>query len=172
MRKFLLALSLMLPLCGGIQSCILTPDGGGFETIENMTEVQFNRWILGLQLTTLLSARTAINNNWTTQEDLNVAASVIDAIKDQPIILVTEQAFREYLMSIGLTNMEATAIVMLIRNELVNAGILSFMDETTGQLLLTPRTEQILTLLADALRNATVIQQTQVNEMEATLSSL
>jgi hypothetical protein len=66
----------------------------------------------------------------------------------------------------GLTNDELMLLLLLVEQELIERGALEWFD-AEGQIDLSPRTEELLTIVANALRGSTEVTTDEVEQGDA-----
>ncbi len=72
---------------GALTGCVGTPDGGqGIEYIEEMDDLRFEEFKLFLQLGVQIGARNLVAEGVVTQVDLDLAASALDIVCNEPVV--------------------------------------------------------------------------------------
>jgi hypothetical protein len=145
-------------LLGGasISGCVSTSTGQGIEAIETMTDADYQRFVLYLQLGIKISANRALAEELVTVEDLELAAEALVLIRDGSVVSVAgEGLIAAGLTEVGLTNDEIFLLLEILELELQQRGGLDLTDPVTGQIMLTSRTEDLLTIIADTLLEST-----------------
>lgn len=157
-KKWLTSAMLVLVLAGGSISGCTSTNGSGeqsIEALEAMTDLEFNKWKLYVQLGVKIGANRLLAEEIATESELELAATVLETLRDQTIIPGTTSAISGALESAGLTNDEVQLLLLIVEQELVSRGALDWISPETGTIALSPRTKELLTVLAEALRTAT-----------------
>lgn len=174
MKKLLVILGLLLPVAilpaisGG---CTTTPEGQqGIQGIEEMSDVDFNRLKLYSSLGVKIAASTLVAEGEVDPNDLDTAADVLEDIKVTPVLGSAELLIQTLLAELDtpLTDESVEALLEIAVFELQAQGILDSLNPD-GTLNLTPRTNELIDVLVDALRAAA---DTPVEELRAEMESV
>ena len=158
-KKWIIPALLTLMLTGGsLGGCITTQDGEkGIEALEGMSELEYSKWTLYMSLTVKIGGNLLLNEGAVTEEELDLAATVLEVVRDQNAVVDTGTIFGPALEEVGLTKAEIQDLLMIVELELRSRGALDWTNPDTNMLELSPRTKELLTTIADSLRAATVI---------------
>jgi hypothetical protein len=157
MKKQLLAGALVL---GGLivaSGCLSTNADGEvvLESLEEMSELEFSRTSQYIYLGTKIGASRLIESGELSAGTAEAVADVLEGLIGEPVLefaggfitdLVAEQ--------VELTGDELMLLLLIVEQELLTRGGATWVDEETGEVRLTERTEDVLLLVADALRSA------------------
>ncbi len=169
-------LALALGVGGALSGCTMLGTGeGGVQAIEEMSELEWSRWKLYIQLGTKIGANRLLAEDLVSEDDLAIAATVLDTLRDQTVVPGATSLIAPALVEAGLTNDEVQLLLLIVEQELLSRGALEWLDPDTGLLALSPRTKELLTLVADALRSASAVSQTELSQgadMDADFSGL
>ena len=152
-------------LMGGFIACTTT----GIKPLEQMTELEYSKWKVYIQLGVKIGASHLLNKNIVTQEQLNIASTAIAGI-NQPATDGAKSLIIPALRKAGFNNDEVEFIRLIAEQELLARGALDWINPETGTLELSPRTKEILQIVSDALRTAnlvTDVEKTQASAMNA-----
>ena len=153
---------------GGISGCLTTGDGSqGIEVIEGMTDAQFTNWKLYIQLGIKVGTNRMVQEGMVTQEDLNLAALTLEAVRDQPITPGATAIIAPALEEAGLTGPEVELLVAILEQELLSRGALDWIDPETGLIAFSPRTKELLTAVAAGLRSTDELTDSELEEGKA-----
>lgn len=173
MKKFFVgsfaALMLCLALSSGFAACSTT-GGNGVKPLEQMTELEYSKWKLYIQLGVKIGANRLLQEGVVTHDQLGIAAAAIDGIKGEPVADGAKSLIVPALRKAGFSNDEVEFILLIAEQELLARGALDWLNPQTNVFELSPRTKEVLTLVADALRTAGVVTPTekaQAAEMKA-----
>jgi len=162
-----------------LAGCASTSSGEqGIESLENMTELDYNRWKLYIQLGVKIGANRLIEEGVLSDTELELMAGVIETVATKPVTVgatsIIKTALEDALAEAGLTNDEAVFVLLIAEQELMARGALDgVLDPTTGVVNLSPRTKDMLQVIADALRSAGIVtseEQVQAMVMDADFS--
>lgn len=171
MKKFVPILLMLALFSGAISGCMSTSDGEqGIEALEAMTDVEYNKWKLYLQLGTKIGANRLLASETVTEGELELVATTLETVRDQSIVPGTTSILTSALDDAGLTNDEVALLVLIVEQELLTRGALEWIDPETGLVALSPRTKDLLTTIADAFRSATLVSDEEAQrglELEA-----
>jgi len=158
-KKWIAPTILVLALAGGaLSGCVLTGDGEqGVEFIEGMTDLEFSKWKIYIQLGVKVGANRMLEEGTVTEEELDIAAAALEAVRDEPIIPGAASLIMPALAEAGLTNDEVQLLLLIVEQELLSRGALEWVDPETGVISLSPRTKELLTVVADSLRAAELL---------------
>lgn len=159
----LLALPFLFPVVSG---CVTTEQGDGLKTIEDMSDLEFARLKTWSSLTVKLAAHQLVKAGTVDQADLDTAADVLDALQDTSAIGGSTALVQQLLADSGLTSVEIQSLVELVVFELEARGVLDKLADD-GTIDLTPRTEELLDALTEALRGASAVTEEEEAEAEA-----
>lgn len=143
------ALTVILPL-----GCVSTGEGSGVELIEQMDEQEYNKWKLYISLSTKIAANQLVESGLVSQDDLDLAAAVVEATKESQIVPGATSLIEPKLQELGLTNDEVALLLLVLEQELLARGMLEWVDPLTGVVSLSPRTKELLGIIAESLRTA------------------
>jgi hypothetical protein len=155
----ILALALM---GGAISGCVSTGDGHGVQAIEQMSELDFSKWKLYLTLGTKIGANRLLAEGAVTAEELEIAATALETLRDQTVVPGATSLIQPALREAGLTNDEVELLLLIVEQELLSRGALEWVNPETGLFELSPRTKDLLTVVAGALRSATSVTSEEV----------
>jgi len=144
--KNLLMVSILL--FGGV-ACSTT----GIPTLEQMSEADYSQWKLYIQLGVKIGTERLVQDHKVTQDELNVAAAAIDAIKGQSVLDNATSLITPALEKAGFHNDEVKLLLLVAENELISHGALHWMNPQTNVLELSPRTKEVLSIISSTLRN-------------------
>ena len=165
MKKVLLISAICATLMLASLSCKTSDGQGGLQTIEQMAETDFNQWKLYIQLGVKIGANRLLQEEVVSREELATAATAIEAVRDQAIIPGATSFIIPALEKAGLTNDEIVLLLLVVEEELKERGALAWIDPLTGTIALSPRTKDLLTIVANALR-PTVVFASEVQEAQ------
>lgn len=151
---------------GAVTGCITTGDGQGVEALENMSELEYANWKLYISLGVSVASNRALAANLVSQADLDLAASALDLLRDQNITAGATSLIGPALEEVGLTNDEVALLLLIVEKELLERGALEWRDPVTGAVALSPRTKEILTIVAASLRAAGSVSEADVRLAE------
>lgn len=165
-KKWIAPAVLVLALAGGsISGCMTTNDGEqGIEALEGMTDLEFNKWKLYVSLGTKIGANRLLAEGLVTEEELDIAATAIETARDQSVVPGSTAIITPALQEAGLTNDEVQLLLLIVEQELMSRGALDWIDPETGLVAFSPRTKELLTAVADALRAAETITDNEVEK--------
>ena len=160
LNKWIVPGVIVLALVGGsISGCATLEDGSqGVVAVEDMTELQFNKWKLYTTLGAKIGAERLLLEGFATEEELGLAAQAIEAViqdSADPLVLSPDGIFGPVLADVGLTNSEIELVILIVEQELLSRGALGQVDPTTGIINMSDRTKELLGALANSLREAT-----------------
>jgi hypothetical protein len=163
---------LMLSLClvGGFVASTGCTSTNGVKPLEEMTELEYSKWKLYIQLGVKIGANRLLEENLVSQNELTVAAGAIDALQDQPILGGATSLIIPALRNAGFNNDEVEFILLVAEQELLARCALEWLNPETHVFELSPRTKEVLDIIANALRSAgtvTPTEQSQASEMRA-----
>lgn len=162
-KKWIAPAVLVLALAGGaISGCITTDNGQGIEVIENMSEKQYNKWRLYLQLSAKIGANRALSEGVVTEEDLGLIAEAIRQAANDPVVPGASSILLPILEDFGLSQDEAGLILLIVEQELLSRGALEWVDPETGTIGFSPRTKELLNTIADAIDSAAVLSEEEI----------
>ena len=164
-KKWIAPLILALALAGGsISGCVTTDSGEqGIEALEGMSEYQYGKWKLYIQLGVKIGANELLEDEIVTEEELDLAASALEMIMSQPVTVGATTLVGPALEEVGLNSDEIELLLLIVEQELLSRGAMDWMS-SNGTVALSPRTVEILTLVADALRAASVITEEEMQQ--------
>jgi hypothetical protein len=146
-----------IPVAMTATSCTSTSGGQqGVESIEDLSEEEYQRWKLYIDLGVKVGARRLLTEGAVTKKELKTAATAIRAVANGPVQAGTESILRSALEDAGFTNEEAMLIILIAENELKSRGALEGVLNGEGLVTLSPRTKEILNVIADSLEAARV----------------
>lgn len=156
MKKMIMMLVFTGVLFVGGVSCTTT-GGNGLKPLEEMTELEFSKWKLYVQLGVKIGASRLLQEGVVTQEQLGIAAAAIDGIKGQPVAGGMKSLIVPALRKAGFANDEVEFILLVAEQELLARGAFDWINPVTNVFELSPRTIEMLTIIADALRTASIV---------------
>jgi len=169
-----LAIASVLSL-GSIVSCTSTGNGDGIKPLEQMTELEYSKWKLYIQLGVKIGANRLIEEGVVTTQQLGIAAAAIDGLRDQAVTGGAKSLIVPALEKAGFKNDEVQFILLIAEQELIARGALDWINPQTNLLELSPRTKEMLGIIADALRSAGTVtpsEQTRASQMNANFCRL
>jgi len=152
---------------GAVTGCVTTGDGQGIKALEEMSDLEYARWQLYITLGVKIAANRALTEDLVSASELNTAATALEILRDQTVVSGATSLILPALESAGLTSEEVQLLLLIVEQELLSRGALEWLDPETGIVALSPRTKEMLTRVADALRSATVVSAEEVIEGEA-----
>ena len=157
--KLLTNIVLVLALiCGTVSSSCQTGNNGqSLQTIEQMSDVEFDKWKLYIQLGVKIGANRLLEEKTVTVDDLLLASTAIETLRDQSIRPGIDHVIGNALIDSGLKNDEVALLLMIVEDELKARGALTWTDTVSGLIRFSPRTKDLLTTVVSALRSATII---------------
>jgi len=171
MRKHLgvlLALGLViLPVTGvALSGCVSTGGEQGLETLETMTEADYQRLKLYSTLGVKIAANRLVQEGTVSAADLTLAADLLDSIKSTPAMGGAELLIEDLLADSGLTSTEVEALLQIVVFELQARGVFDNLG-IGGLVELSPRTEDFIDSMIDAVRSAGTVSQEELQEAHA-----
>lgn len=172
-NRFLTTLCLLACLgCGtyAISVACTTTGGNGVKPLEEMTELEYSKWKLYIQLGVKIGANRLLQEGIVSTGQLNVAAGAIEAIKGEPVVGGAKSLIIPALRNAGFNNDEVEFILLVAEQELLARGALEWLNPETNVFELSPRTQEVLDIIAAALRSAgtvTPAEQDQAHQMNA-----
>lgn len=155
-RKNLIGTAVLAVLLGmgSLSGCVSTDDGTqGIETIESMSDVQFaelqNYLTLGLKIT----ARRLLDDGAIELDELSMTATALETVRDKPVVKGATSLLVPALQESGLHSDEIELLVLVIEQELLSRGPFELSVAADGTFNLSPRTQALLTSVANALRH-------------------
>jgi hypothetical protein len=142
-----------------LTSCPSTGQGAGLTAIENLSEQDFNKWKLYVQLGVKIGANRLVEENKTSQEELVKIADCLDMILSQPLSVIGQNLLQKALQDSGIKNDELALILAIAENEILARSGYVYTTED-GLVNLTPRTRDLLLGVSNALRMAGKVQVT------------
>ena len=141
---------------GAVSGCLATGDGG-IQAIEQMSDSDYAKWRLYVTLGVKIGANRLLGEGMVSVDELELIASTLEALRDQSFMQGGQSFILPALREAGLTNDEITLVMLILEQELLEHGALSWIDSDTGLIALSPRTKEVLTDVVVALRSAAVI---------------
>jgi hypothetical protein len=169
MNKLSVILAFVAVLGIGFTGCV-SSGGNSVKPLEQMTELEYSKWKLYIQLGVKIGANRLVEEGVVTTEQLGIAAAIIDGLRDQPVAGAGKSLIVPALQKAGFNNDEVEFILLVAEQELMARGALDWLNPETNILELSPRAKEVLALIADALRTAgkvTENEQTQASKMNA-----
>ncbi len=145
-----------------VTGCVSTDDGRGVEAIENMSELSYNNFKNFVRLGVKIAASRSLDEGLVSQNDLNAAAVAVETLRDATIVPGATSLILPALENAGLTSDEIMLILLIAEQQLLKRGALDWLDPETGLVALSPRTKEVLTLVAGSLRSAATVTQAEV----------
>lgn len=170
MKNKFAVLMLCLCLAGGFVASSGCTTTNGVKPLEEMTELEYSKWKLYIQLGVKIGANRLLQEGIVTQDQLGVAAAAIDGIQGEPVAGGVKSLIVPALRKAGFANDEVEFILLVAEQELLARGALDWLNPETNVLELSPRTKEVLAIVANALRTAGVVtpaEQNQASEMKA-----
>jgi len=133
--------------------CVSTSDGKAIVGIEEMSDLEYNKWRLYLQLGVKIGASRLAQEGMVDQAELDLAAGILDALREQNIVTGGESFIQLALVDAGFTNDEVAFLLLVVEQEIIART--SF-DPTTGMVVLSERTKELLQIVANSLRQSTM----------------
>lgn len=171
LKTLIAALCLTGIVCVASSGC--NGAGVNIKPLEQMTELEYSKWKLYIQLGVKIGANRLIQEEITTREQLNIAATVIEGISSKPVTAGAKSLIIPALEDAGFNNDEVQLILLIAEQELLARGALDWINPETGLLELSPRTREVLSIIAGSLRTAdkvTPAEKNQSEEMKADFS--
>jgi hypothetical protein len=168
-KRLLLATMALLVLAGGTISgsgcSAVGPNGQqGVETLEQMTDTEFARWKLYITLGVKIGANRLLAEDIVTEEELDLAASVLESVRDQSITPGATALIGPALEDSGLSNDEIQILLMGVEDALRSQGAFDWLDPETGIVALSPRSKELLTGVIESLRAAERLTEDEVQQ--------
>jgi hypothetical protein len=162
MKKVFAHLMCIAVLFAGIPvtSCTTTQDGEqSIESLEQMSELDYNRWKLYIQLGVKIGANRLLEEGVVDEATLDVMADVVENVATKPIqagaTSIIKEVLEDELEKLGLNNDEAVFVLLVAEQELLARGVLDgVLDPETGNTVLSPRAKEMLGIVAGSLRAA------------------
>lgn len=173
MKTFLVLMTALVLSVASMTACTSTGNGNGIRPLEQMSELEYSKWKLYIQLGVKIGATRALTEGVITRDQLDLAAVAIESIKGTPIEGGAKSLIMPALQKAGFTNDEVELVLLVAEQELIARGALNWINPQTNVLELSPRTQEMLTVIADALRmagNVTAKEKAQSEELRADFS--
>lgn len=161
MKNFV-CIALLALLCG--QASMSCSGPGSIKQIEEMSDLEYSKWSLYIQLGVKIGANRLVQEGVVTTSQLNVAAGVIEGIGGEPIAGGVKSLILPALQKAGFQNDEVEFILLVAEQELLARGALEWINPQTNVLELSPRTLEILKIVANSLRTAGVVTSAEANQ--------
>jgi hypothetical protein len=168
LRNLLLVGLIAIPVVPiALSGCTTTSEGEhGFKRLEDMSEADYQRLKLYSTLGVKITANRLVQEGVVSAEELQTVATALAAIKTTPITGGAELFISDLLAKSGLTTVESQSLLELVVFELQARGVLSYLNDT-GTIALTPRTENFIDALIDAVKTATVVTPEELHAAKA-----
>jgi hypothetical protein len=155
-------------ISGGGVSCVSTDQGQqGLVALENMEEAEYNKWKLYVSLGVKVAANRLLEEGTVEAEELELAASVLETLEGTTVLEGAQSLVRPALENAGLSNDEVMLVLLVAEQELLSrTPLVSLVDSETGTLSLTPRSKELLLLVAESLRTALELTEEEEAEVE------
>lgn len=140
-------------MIGGV-ACTTTPEGKGLKAIEQMSDAEYSKWKIYIELIVKVGINKLVDQHVVTTEDLVKVANVIESIEISDIQTGAKSLIKPALEKAGLKNDEIELILLVAEQELISHGALSWTNPETGMIELSPRTKEILAIIVNVLRNS------------------
>lgn len=164
-KKWIAPLVLAIMLGGAsLSGCVSTDGGKGIQALEQMSELDFSKWKLYIQLGVKIGANRLLEEQAVSAEDLELAATAIETARDQTAVPGTKSFIKDALAEAGLKNDEIELLLVIVEQELIARGALDWINPETGLVEWSPRTKEMLTIVANALRSATAVTAVEVEQ--------
>lgn len=139
-----------------LSGCVSTGDGQGVVMLEEMTQPQFNKWRLYIGLSTKVIASRLVSEGLVTPEELAKAAEALTIVRDG---LATPEGSATSLLlpaleKVGLKGSEIELALLVIEQEILQRGVIPFLDPVTGTYTFSPRTKDLLDSMINSLNAA------------------
>jgi len=156
-KKYLMPLALVV---GGLivaSGCVTTTEGDEvtLESLEEMSELEYARMSQYTYLGTKIGAARLLEGGQIDAETLDAVADVLEGITTTPVLDFASGFITDLISEqIDLTSDELMLLLIIVEQELLTRGGATYIDEETGEVRLTERAEELLLLVANALRTA------------------
>ena len=171
MKKWITPLALVAVLgAASLSGCVSTDGGKGVQALEQMSELDYNKWKLYIQLGVKIGANRLLEEGTVTAGQLEIAATALETVRDQTGIPGTKSFVKDALADAGLNNDEIELLLVIVEQELIARGALDWINPETGVIEWSPRTKDLLTLVAGSLRSAATVteqEKSQGTQLEA-----
>jgi hypothetical protein len=162
MKNIAIGLLLSLVAFGGV-SCVSTGENEhGVVVIEEMSDQDFNKWKLYLQLGVKIGMNRLIVNETISVEDAELVAETLKDVATNPVIGGVENLLTEALKNNGFTNDEALLVILIVEQEILARN---GFDLGIGGTL-SPRTQDLLLTISNAVRDATIVTDEELRMAE------
>lgn len=156
----ILILPLLLMTATSFVSC------ANMQQLEQMQQREYENWKLYIQLGVKVTANRLLEEGSVTADELNLVANVVDSVATSPVVPGATALITPALEKAGLTSDEIRLVIAIVEQELLARGALEWLDPTTGVVSLSPRTKEILGLVAGSLRSAASVNRAEVQEAQ------
>lgn len=146
-----------------IGSCIACQSNGSIKPLEEMTELEYSKWKLYIQLGVKIGANRLLKEQVVTTGELGTAAAVIDGIKGEPVTGGIKSLIMPALAKAGFQNDEVEFVLLIAEQELLARGALDWINPETNVLELSPRTVEVLGIISASLRSASVVTEEEAS---------
>lgn len=165
MKKWIVPLALIAVLgTACLSGCASTDGGKGVQALEQMSELDYNKWKLYIQLGVKIGANRLLAEGSVTAQDLEIAATALETVRDQTGVPGTKSFIQDALKDAGLTNDEVELLLVIVEQELLARGALDWLNPETGVIEWSPRTKDLFTLVAGSLRSAAIVTEQEVRQ--------
>lgn len=164
MNNKMIAVLIMAGVLLGSTIACTTTNGNGLKPLEQMSDLDYSKWKLYIQLGVKIGANRLLQEKVVTHDQLYIAAAAIDGVKGEPVAGGAKSLIVPALHKAGFSNDEVEFVLAVAEQELLAHGALNWINPQTNVLELSPRTKEMLGVIADSLRTAgTVTQEEQTN---------
>lgn len=157
MKKYLLTGALVLGTLIASSGCLTTDADGNIalKGLDEMTELEYSRLSTYISLGVRIGTSHLLEAGQVDTETLDLVADVIEGLVGEPLLeLAGGWLINAIVDKVPLTSDELQMILIIVEQEVLTRGGGTYMDLETGELRLTERTEDLLLVVASALRSA------------------
>ena len=153
---------------GALTGCASMGEGEqGIEALEQMSDLEYSKWQLYITLGVKIASNRALAEGVVSADELDLAATALETLQVQTIMPGATSLILPALEDVGLTSEEVQLLLLIVEQELLARGALEWLDPQTGLVAISPRTKEMLGVVAGALRSATALSEEEVIEGEA-----
>lgn len=157
MKKYLLTSALVLGTLIAASGCLTTDEDGNTTLmgLDEMSELEYSRMSIYISLGVKIGASRLLEAEQVDADTLNLVADVLEGLVGEPLLELAGGWITNAVSdSVPLTNDELLLLLIIVEQEVLTRGGGTYIDDVTGELLLTERTEDLLLVVASALRSA------------------
>jgi|APGre2960657404_1045060.scaffolds.fasta_scaffold07590_7 hypothetical protein len=136
-----------------IPSCHSSANGNGLTAVEDLSENDFNKWKLYVELGVKIGANRLIEEQKVSREELTKVSDAMDLVLTQPATTVGQMLLQKALIDSGIHNDEIRLILAIAENEIISRSGYQYVN-LDGIVNLTPRTRELLMAISFSLRTA------------------